>query len=157
MSPHDDSPATTSGEGAPLVISVRSATGTGQTPLSAFDDALHGAGVGDLNLIPLSSVVPPSAEIRRGDHSPVPATHGDRLYCVLSVANAELRGASAWAGIGWTHAGAKGGYFVEHHGGTIWIDNDYTDGTRFLFTLPTAHAETADTDTAAPLMEGSSS
>jgi arginine decarboxylase len=92
VSPHDDAPTTTSGEGAPLVISVRSATGTGQTPLSAFDDALHGAGVGDLNLIPLSSVVPPSAEIRRGDHSPFPATHGDRLYCVLSVAHAELRG-----------------------------------------------------------------
>jgi len=118
VSPHDDAPAAASGEGAPLVISVRSATGTGQTPLSAFDDALHAAGVGDLNLIPLSSVVPPSAEVRRGDHSPFPATHGDRLYCVLSVAHAELRGASAWAGIGWTHAGAAGGYFVEHHGGS---------------------------------------
>lgn len=25
---------------------------------------------------------------------------------------------------------------VEHHGGTIWIDTEYTEGTRFLFTLP---------------------
>lgn len=118
MSPHDAAAAAPSGSEPPLVISVRSATGTGQTPLSAFDDALHDAGVGDLNLIALSSVVPPSAEIRRGDTGPLPATHGDRLYCVLSVAHAELRGASAWAGIGWTHAGEAGGYFVEHHGGS---------------------------------------
>ncbi|MCE5288633.1 MAG: CHASE3 domain-containing protein [Nocardiaceae bacterium] len=27
---------------------------------------------------------------------------------------------------------------VEHHGGRIWIDNEYTDGTRFCFTLPGA-------------------
>jgi signal transduction histidine kinase len=25
---------------------------------------------------------------------------------------------------------------VEHHGGTIWIDTSYTDGTRFCFTMP---------------------
>jgi signal transduction histidine kinase len=25
---------------------------------------------------------------------------------------------------------------VEHHGGTIWLDTTYTDGTRFQFTLP---------------------
>lgn len=102
----------------PLVITVRSATGTGQTPLSAFDDALHRAGVGDLNLIPLSSVVPPGAEVVVGDHGRFPARHGDRLYCVLSVAHAELRGATAWAGIGWTNEGDAGGYFVEHHGGS---------------------------------------
>lgn len=103
---------------APLVITVRSATGTGQTPLSAFDDALHQAGVGDLNLIALSSVVPPYAEVVVGDHGRFEAAHGDRLYCVLSTANSELRGESAWAGIGWTHRGAEGGFFVEHHGGS---------------------------------------
>jgi len=27
---------------------------------------------------------------------------------------------------------------VEHHGGHIWIDTTYTDGTRFCFTLPVA-------------------
>jgi signal transduction histidine kinase len=25
---------------------------------------------------------------------------------------------------------------VEHHGGTIWVDPSYTDGTRLQFTLP---------------------
>lgn len=27
---------------------------------------------------------------------------------------------------------------IEHHGGTIWIDSSYTEGTRFRFTLPQA-------------------
>jgi signal transduction histidine kinase len=30
---------------------------------------------------------------------------------------------------------------VEHHGGTIWIDTSYTDGTRFQFTIPMATVE----------------
>ncbi len=30
---------------------------------------------------------------------------------------------------------------VEHHGGTVWIDTSYTDGTRFEFTLPIAESE----------------
>ncbi|MEB3968367.1 CHASE3 domain-containing protein [Mycobacterium ulcerans] len=33
---------------------------------------------------------------------------------------------------------------VEHHGGTVWIDSSYTDGTRFQFTLPVAAPATAD-------------
>jgi light-regulated signal transduction histidine kinase (bacteriophytochrome) len=33
---------------------------------------------------------------------------------------------------------------VEHHGGTIWIDTSYTDGTRFEFTLPVAASTGAD-------------
>ena len=45
--------------GRPLDITVRSATGSGRTLLAAFDDALLSAGVGDLNLITLSSVIPP--------------------------------------------------------------------------------------------------
>ena len=39
---------------------------------------------------------------------------------------------------------------VEHHGGTIWIDTSYTDGTRFRFTLPVP----TTTETPAPLLEG---
>ncbi len=39
---------------------------------------------------------------------------------------------------------------VEYHGGSIWIDTAYTDGTRFRFTIPVA----ADEPVAAEL-EGS--
>jgi signal transduction histidine kinase len=27
---------------------------------------------------------------------------------------------------------------IEHHGGSIWIDNSFTGGTRFRFTIPVA-------------------
>jgi signal transduction histidine kinase len=43
---------------------------------------------------------------------------------------------------------------VEYHGGRIWIDTDYSTGTRFCFTLRTADADT-DTRTAdLPAPEG---
>ena len=31
---------------------------------------------------------------------------------------------------------ALGKKIVEYHGGTIWVDTSYTDGTRLQFTLP---------------------
>lgn len=87
--------------------------------MSAFDDALHQAGLADLNLIPLSSVVPPAADVVV-EESPeqLPAIHGDKLYCVTAVAHAELRGESAWAGLGWVLDEDRGGLFVEHHSGS---------------------------------------
>ncbi|BBY45181.1 histidine kinase [Mycolicibacterium celeriflavum] len=39
---------------------------------------------------------------------------------------------------------------VEYHGGSIWIDTTYTDGTRFRFTIPCAVDEPVEAD-----MEGS--
>ncbi len=103
--------------GGRLRITVRTATGSGRTPISAFDDALHGANVADFNLICLSSVVPPSTDVVISDE-PLPAEHGDKLYCVLATANAELRGESAWAGLGWVYDEELGGLFVEHHSGS---------------------------------------
>ncbi|MBM9465159.1 hypothetical protein JL108_17050 [Aeromicrobium sp. YIM 150415] len=100
-----------------LRITVRTATGSGRTPISAFDDALHGANVADFNLIALSSVVPPRTDVVVADE-PLPAEHGDKLYCVMATANAELRGESAWAGLGWVYDEELGGLFVEHHSGS---------------------------------------
>lgn len=100
-------------------ISVRAARGSGRTPLSAFDDALHRAGVSDLNLLVLSSVVPPGVVVEVDDEpGHIEAGHGDRLYCVMSVGHAELRGQTAWAGLGWVNDPERGGLFVEHHGGS---------------------------------------
>jgi len=44
-------------------IVVSRGTGEGPTPLAAFDKALLAAGVENYNLIRLSSVIPPGAEI----------------------------------------------------------------------------------------------
>jgi hypothetical protein len=51
--------------GAPLTIEIGAATGTGPTAMSAFDAALRDLGVGDANLIRLSSVIPPRAVLAR--------------------------------------------------------------------------------------------
>ena len=41
--------------------------GTGRTELSAFDDALVQAGIGDYNLVQLSSVIPRGADLAELD------------------------------------------------------------------------------------------
>ena len=96
-----------------LPISIRTAVGHGRTSLSAFDDALLGAGVANYNLIRLSSVIPQPSVISF-DTEPVRGNHGDRLYCVYAEAHADRPGDTAWAGIGWVRDATGRGLFVEH-------------------------------------------
>lgn len=100
-----------------LEITVRSATGSGRTLLSAFDDALLRAGVANFNLIALSSVIPPGSRIRHTTER-LPGGHGERLYCVLSRGFADHPGEIVWAGLGWVHDAHGNGLFVEHTGGS---------------------------------------
>src|SRR3989344_3563037 len=46
-----------------MLISLTYGKGTGKTELSAFDAALWDAGIGDFNLITLSSVIPPDSRV----------------------------------------------------------------------------------------------
>ncbi|MEV7432014.1 MULTISPECIES: pyruvoyl-dependent arginine decarboxylase [unclassified Nocardioides] len=104
-----------------LEITVRAATGTGRTPLAAYDHALLNAGVGNLNLIKLSSVIPPHSTVRVLEDPAAEVLaggHGDKLYCVESASFAEHSGETVWAGLGWTRDHTTGGLFVEHHGGS---------------------------------------
>jgi arginine decarboxylase len=110
-------PQDSTSPGADLDITVRTAVGTGHTLLSAFDHALLQAGVGNYNLIPLSSVIPPGSTVTRGG-DPVRGGHGDRLYCVEAVAYADHPGEVVSAGLGWAIHPTIGGLFVEHRGGT---------------------------------------
>ncbi|MGE2833233.1 sensor histidine kinase [Mycobacterium sp. SMC-4] len=70
----------------------------------------------------------------------------DKVFVIFQ----RLHGRDTYSGTGIGLALCK--KIVEYHGGTIWIDNDYTGGTRFEFTLPIP----VD-DTAAPALEGSMS
>ncbi len=91
--------------------------GEGPTPLAAFDAALLDAGVGNHNLIYLSSVIPPGSTIIRSKREPNPEEYGHRMYCVMSQQHVEELGQEAWAGLGWTQNDSTGhGLFVELHG-----------------------------------------
>lgn len=103
-----------------MSIRVSGGVGTGQTALSAFDAALRASGVENFNLVRLSSVIPPTAEVRKvtGDDQLL-GEWGDRLYCVYAEQRAVNPGEEAWAGIGWVFrddAPDSGGLFVEHEG-----------------------------------------
>jgi arginine decarboxylase len=105
--------------GVPLSeIRISTGVGTATTELAAFDAALYEAGIGDYNLLPLSSVIPPGAEVLQKQPDLSGVEWGDRLYVVLAEQRATTVGEEAWAGIGWVQetGGRRRGLFVEHHG-----------------------------------------
>ncbi len=96
-------------------ISVVGAVSEGLTELSAFDSALLSMGVGNKNLIILSSVIPPSSEVALTPPQ-LKETYGNRLYVVLSHHESSKPGDNVYAGLGWVLAEDGSGLFVEHHG-----------------------------------------
>lgn len=102
-----------------LTIRVSAGSGTGRTPLAAFDAALASAGVSDFNLVRLSSIVPPGSDVLEVEgRQQLRGEHGDVLFCVYAQAHASLPGHEAWAGIAWSRHedGSGAGLFVEHEG-----------------------------------------
>lgn len=100
-------------------IVVTCGTGVGPTSLAAFDKALLAAGIENYNLIPLSSVIPPGAEIERAQYVTNPDEYGRRLYVVKAEQRATEPGTGAYAGVGWVQEPADGrGLFVECEGTT---------------------------------------
>lgn len=99
-------------------IEVARSVGTGSTTLAAFDDALLAAGVGNFNIIRLSSVIPPMTDVVPTDGAvDVLGDWGDRLYVVMAEERVDRPGREAWAGIGWVqHEESGRGLFVEHEG-----------------------------------------
>ena len=96
-------------------IAMMSAVGEGRTLLSSFDDALQRCGVGNYNLLALSSVIPPRSRIEAcRPHRPGGDEHGHKLYVVKAEARSARRGAAVAAGIGWYQWGDGRGVDVEH-------------------------------------------
>lgn len=118
--PHAPADATARSTGErpqPVRIRVSSGAGTGPTQLAAFDAALDAAGVSGFNLIRLSSVIPPYADVSVVPGSEqIRGTMGDIAFCVYAAAYASTPGDEAWAGVAWALHGdhSGGGLFVEH-------------------------------------------
>lgn len=108
-----------SGESRSRNITVTSSVGSGPTAIAAFDAALDGAGIGNFNLVQLTSVIPTGSHIQDlgAEPAPVKGEWGDRLYIVLAEGQADRSGEEAWAGIGWVQQDAtRKGLFAEHSG-----------------------------------------
>ena len=119
LTPLDEERANGRPQGEGLTIRISSGTGVGRTRLSAFDSALMTAGVGDFNLLRLSSVIPPGSDVVEvAGAQQVPGEHGDRLYCVYAATFASTPHEQAWAGVAWSRRndGSGEGLFVEHAG-----------------------------------------
>ena len=100
-----------------LDILVTTGTGHGKTTLAAFDRALFEAGIGNYNLVVLSSVIPIGATIVRKQWHAPDHEWGYKLYVVLAEQRQQTLGKEAWAGVGWVQSEDDGrGLFVEHHG-----------------------------------------
>jgi arginine decarboxylase len=99
-------------------IIITSGTGEGPGRKAAFDAAVMDAGIGDYNIIPLSSVIPPNSEIVIAKPEKKASERGKKLYVVLSESYAEKKGRRAVAGLMWSVAagGKGGGIFIEHSG-----------------------------------------
>ncbi|WP_031485448.1 sensor histidine kinase [Streptomyces bicolor] len=67
----------------------------------------------------------------------IPEEFSEKVFVIFQ----RLHGRDAYSGTGIGLALCK--KIVEFHGGHIWIDTAYTDGTRFCFTLPARPAATA--------------
>ncbi|MBM3256458.1 MAG: pyruvoyl-dependent arginine decarboxylase [Candidatus Moranbacteria bacterium] len=102
-----------------MKIAVTWGVGTGSTRLSSFDKALWDAGIANLNLICLSSVIPPGSiiEVKKAKLNNAGKNYGRKVYVVLASASTKILGEHAFAGIGWRMTKKdKKGLFVEHHG-----------------------------------------
>ena len=93
----------------PRLIHLARGSAEGLTPLNAFDNALLDAGVHNLNLIRVSSIVPAGAVF--GPVPPLPV--GTLTPCVYASINSNLPGevVSACVGAG---VGPEGGVLMEY-------------------------------------------
>lgn len=92
--------------------------GAGDTEISAFDRALWDAGIGDYNLIFLSSVIPAGSNIVVGKVDFNGRDIGRKLYAVISKSINSFLNDFACAGLGWAVREDGSGVFLEESGDT---------------------------------------
>lgn len=87
-------------------------TGEAQTPLNAFDAALLNAGVGDLNLVKVSSIVPPRCQ----KMDPYPIAPGSLVAIAYASINSTLPGEviSAGVAVGIPEEADRAGIIMEY-------------------------------------------
>ena len=97
----------------PNALWVTAGAAEGTTELNAFDNALLAAGIGNLNLIKVSSIVPRGADLL--DAPPVTAP-GALAPTVYSVVHGDTAGETICAAVGIGIGKDSYGMIFEHHG-----------------------------------------
>jgi arginine decarboxylase len=95
----------------PRLVCLASGAAEGDSELTAFDNALRKGGIGDVNLIRVSSIVPPGARI-----APLPdLPFGTLTPAAYAAETSSVPGQriTACIGVGWT---PRGGVLMEAHG-----------------------------------------
>jgi len=104
----------------PNAVVLLSGASEGETPLNAFDNALLNAGIGHLNLLKVSSIVPPGARIVTYSDHDVRAVcqEGAIVPCIMSFIVSSNPGEiiSACVGIGVPAESHCYGMIYEHSG-----------------------------------------
>ena len=99
-----------------MEITVVRGTGRGPTRTAAYDAALLAAGVGNYNLITVSSVIPADASVTVRETAPPLGEPGDRLTVVQGKrVVGPTDDEPAVAGLGWA-TGPEAGLFYEADG-----------------------------------------
>lgn len=97
-----------------MQLPIWSATAEGVTPISAFDAALADIGLGDVNLLSLSSVIPADASVLVNPPLMTGLGIGDIVHCVM--AEERVASGSAASGLAWAlDVEGRGGIFLEAH------------------------------------------
>lgn len=94
-----------------MKVSITSGKSEGPTKLNAFDNALLNAGIGDVNLIPVSSILPSGTKIVELP----PINKGKMVNCVLSCAYSNQPGDLITASVA-VATSDDYGCVVEHSG-----------------------------------------
>jgi len=98
---------------APNIIWLTEGTAEGDSTLNAFDNALLIAGIGNWNLVKVTSVAPRGAELI---HEPVEIEAGSIVPVVLSEARSNCRGEVITACLGIGLGRDSHGMIMEHAG-----------------------------------------
>ena len=95
----------------PNMVCLASGSAEGGSELTAFDNALRKAGIGDVNLIRVSSIVPTGARMAPLPDLPMGAVTPTAYAKVVSTTPGQR--IVACLGVGWTE---QGGVLMETHG-----------------------------------------
>jgi arginine decarboxylase len=88
-------------------------TAEGSTPLNAFDNALIAAGIGNINLVKISSILPPGVDL-----VPLPKIKlGAVVPTAYAAMTSEVPGEVVAAAVGWAQPddATKNGVIMEFH------------------------------------------